>query len=416
MASLMIGMDFYDTEVYVGLWAEDERCAKTFYVDKLSDTDSPECIPLFVCPDGNGRFYAGHEGIEYSIQQRCNGVSMLYGKGVKERVNVNGVDYDVTDLIAGFLFEILYAIKKHFGGASVARLCLTGSRMNKEDEGRLRKALEKLDYSPEQAVIINHANAFAKYILHLEESKRKDRAAAIDLDKNGSCVYSFVPCDNRSGAPNHICFNDVSELVQGGLENVKEPEEKMKLFETVVNTTLARNVPLRKLYVTGKSIEDERIKGVLRKFASENFRIFSGQNLYASGACYMAVDESAGDRTIYDGEVFHSISLEGYKDALIDAVLLIPAGTKLEKAKARVDVILDGTKELVFHVTDLRNGNRKVYTFSPDDLQLRDNRTQRMEITVMFLDVETLVIKVRDIGFGSLYPATYRIWEQVLSL
>lgn len=418
MASLMIGIDFYDTEVYVGLWAEDERCAKIFSVDKISDIEQPEKIPLFVCVDEAGKFYAGHEGIEYSIQNRCNGASLLYGSNVKERIRMNENDreYDVTELLAGFLGEVLNAIKRHFGGASIARLCLTGSRMNPVNEARLKKALELCEFPMEQAVIINHANAFAMYMLHMDEDKRSKRAAAIDLDRAGACIYAFVPYDNRSGAPSHVISADASEGIATGLESINEPEEKMKAFESVVNTAISHNLPLTRLFVTGKSVEDERVKSALRKYASDSFRIFSGQNLYSAGACYMAVAEPSKERTIFDGEVFHTISLEGYKDACIDAVEIIPAGTAVGAAEKTVNVILDGTNELIFHVTDLRNGNRSIVGFSPDDMSVRDNRTQRLEVNVKFLDIETLVIKVRDIGFGEIYPASFRVWEQVIQL
>lgn len=416
MASLMIGIDFYDTEVYVGLWAEDERCAKVFSVDNISDTDSPDRIPLFVCVDENGKYYAGHEGVDYSIKRQTDGVSLLYGRNIKENVTVNGREYSVTDLLAGFLGEVLGAIKRHFGGASIARLCLTGSRMNPVDEARLRRALEIIEFPREQAVIINHANAFAMYMLHMDEDKRSKRAATIDLDSNGAGIYAFIPYDTKTHAPSHVNNVDASENIPNGLDSIKDPEEQVKLFEEVVSTAISHNLPLTRLFVTGKSIENERIKGVLRKYASDNFRIFSGQNLYSSGACYMAVAEPSKEKTIFDGEVFHTISLEGYKDACIDAVELIPAGTPLEKAKKKVDVIMDGTDDLVFHVTDQRNGNRSVCTFSPDDLQVRDNRTQRLEVSLRFLDVETLVVKVRDIGFGEIYPASFRVWEQVIQL
>ncbi len=416
MASLMIGIDFYDTEVYVGLWAEDERCAKIFSVDNISDTDFPDKIPLFVCPDGEGNFYAGHEGIEYSIKKQCNGVSTLYGPQVKDKVKVNDKEYAVTDLLAGFLGAVLQSIKKHFGGASIAKLCLTGSRMNPHDELRLRTALDKIGFPFEQLDIINHANAFARYMLHMDEDKRSKRAVTIDLDRYGACIYSFVPCDNRSGAPSHVLSDDASEGIPNGLESIKAPEEKMSLFEAVVNSAVSHNFPLTRLFVTGKSVEDERIKSVLRKYASDNFRIFSGQNLYASGACYAAVDEPSKEKTIFDGQVFHTVSLEGYKDACIDAVTLISAGTELEEAFRKVDVIMDGTGELVFHLLDTRNGNRTTFTFGPDDLNVRDNRTQRLEVSLRFLDIETLVVKVRDIGFGEIFPATYRLWEQVIQL
>ena len=35
---------------------------------------------------------------------------------------------------------------------------------------------------------------------------------------------------------------------------------------------------------------------------------------------------------------------------------------------------------------------------------------------LQFLDYSTLVIKLRDIGFGSIHPPTFRVWEQIVQL
>ncbi len=417
MASLMIGMDFYDTGVYLGLWAEEERGAKSFAVPGISDEEDGH-IPLYVVP-GNGEFYAGHEGIEYAIREHCNGVSVLYGRNVREKITVNMEEYDSTELLSGFMGAVLGAVKKHFGGASIARLCVTGTRMNDADEKRLKTAMEMLGLKPDQYAVINHANAYARYMLNQKEEDRKGRAAAIDFDALGAMIYSFVPYENRSGAPSHILSDDLSMMFKSDLsssEKDSKEDEQIKAFENIVNTAISKNLPLARLLVTGKSVDNEKIKNVLKKYASENIRIFFGQNLYSLGACYMAVNETPKEKTIFDGETLHSISMEGYKDSLIDAVELIPAGTPLKNAKKEVQVILDGTNELVFHVLDMRNGNRNTYTFTPDDLHVRDNRTQRLEVKVFFLDKLTIVLKVRDIGFGNIYPATFRVWEQVIQL
>ena len=415
MASLMIGIDFYDTEVYVGLWAEEERCAKSFSVPWLAEEKHTQ-IPLFVVPAEDGSFISGHEGIKYSIREKCDGASAIYGKNAKDRLIVNKKEYDVSELLSGFIGNILTSMKRHFGGASVARLCITGSRLGPVERERFKKALELLGFKDEQYDILTHANAYMRYMLHLAEEQRKTRASAIDLDAVGALVYSYVPYDNKSGAPCYVLSEDMAPKLSTDLSSIKDDEEKIRTFEMIVNNALSKNLPLKKIFATGKSVEDEKIMNVLKKYATDSLRIFSGQNLYSLGACYMAVNEPLKERVIYEGQTLYGIFMEGFKDSLIDAVPLIPPGTDLDKAEKTVQIILDKTKEIVFHIFDVRNGNRWPVTFVPEDLKIRDNKTDRLEVKVSFLDIQTLVIKVRDIGFGSLYPATYRVWEQVVSL
>ena len=52
----------------------------------------------------------------------------------------------------------------------------------------------------------------------------------------------------------------------------------------------------------------------------------------------------------------------------------------------------------------------------PGEFPFRENKTLRLEIEARFLDYNTLVLKIRDVGFGDICPATYRVWEQIVNL
>ncbi len=413
MASLMVGLDFFESEVFVGLWAEEDRSPKTFSVPKKSQGDH---IPLFVVPVEDGQFLAGHEGLEYSINYNISGVSLLYGNGVKESVTLKEREYDVRELLAGFLGDVLGAIKKYYGGAQIARLCITGERMNPVDKEHITSALRLLGFSDNQFCVINHANAFLYYMVGAGEERRKTKAATIDLDSAGACIYSYVPADNRLGAPGYVRSENTDLLLRQSLEEIEGVEEKVQTFENIISMAMTLVRPISVLYVTGRSISDERIKNVLKGYASERMKIFSGQNLYSSGACTRAVNDSIGEKYITDGSIFHSVSMEGYKDAVIDEVVLLPAGSELLQAKRTISVIPDDTRELIFHVKDMRTGQRKTISFVLDELEIRENKTNRLQITVSFIDLYTIVIKVRDMGFGDIYPASFRVWEQIVRL
>jgi hypothetical protein len=413
MASLVLGMDFYEKEVYVGLWNEEERCTKSFNVPAKSDG---EHIPLFVVPTGKETFIAGHEGIAYSIREGCNGVSLLYGKNVKERVEVNGMVFEISELLAGFIGDILSAVRKCYAGAAFSRICITGERMNPDDSRRLSDALLRLGYGKERFFIINHANAFLRYMVSSDEIRRRQRAVTIDTDSFGSEVYFYNPADRGMGFPTYIERLETSPVLNEELYTIADGDKRKEAFEDVVSYVMTQDRNVNCLYVTGHIAEDERIKDVLRRYASASLKIFSGQNLYSSGACYRAVDEKLKDGILSDGEVFHTVSVEAYKDAVIDGIPLIKAGCPLDRAVGRIYLIPDNSDKIVFRIRDQRTGRSEAVNFPLDGLIHRENRTNRLEITVRFPDIKTLVIKVRDLGFGSIYPASYRVSEQTIML
>ncbi len=406
-------MDFYEKEVYVGLWNEEEHCTKSFIVPAKSDGEN---IPLFVVPLRDGSFIAGHEGIARSIKDGCNGVSLLYGKNVKENVEVNGMEFNITDLIAGFIGDILNAVRKCYAGAAFSRICVTGERMTRDDERRISAALMKLGYDRERFFVINHANAFLRYMISADELRRRQRAVCIDVDSAGAEIFFFNPADRGMGFPAYVERVENSPVLNRVISDITDGDEMAAAFDDVVGYALMQNRNLNFMYVTGKAAEDERIKNVLRQYASASLKIYSGQNLYSSGACYRAVNEKLKDSILSDGETFHTVSVEGYKDATIDAIPLIVAGESMEKANGRICLIPDNSDKIVFRIKDFRNGRVSVVNFPLDGLLNRENKTNRLEVTVRFLDVGTLVIKVRDLGFGDICPASFRVREQTIML
>ncbi len=406
-------MDFYEKEVYVGLWDNEEHCSKSFTVPAKS---AGERIPLFVVPFANGDFVAGQEGIVWSRNNDCEGATALYGKHIFEQLMVNGNLYDVTDLLAGFLGDVLSAVSKCFGGASVARICITGERMNPEDERRLSVALMKIGFERENFFIINHANAFLRYMISTDEIRRRQWAVDIDMGTRGSEAYAYNPADRSHGFPAYVEHSEETPLMQVTIENIPEITAKAEAFDNLVAQVLIQNKNATFLYVTGRAAEDECIKEVMRKYASPSLKIFSGKNLYFSGACYRAQDERPRDMMLEDGDVFHTVSVSVYRDAVIDPIPLVNAGCPLDKAKGKIYLIPDNTNKVVFTIKDLRTGRTETVIFPLEDLVNRENKTNRLEVTASFPDIKTLVIKVRDLGFGDIYPATYRVCEQTLKL
>ena len=108
--------------------------------------------------------------------------------------------------------------------------------------------------------------------------------------------------------------------------------------------------------------------------------------------------------------------MEAYKDAVNGPVLLLKAGTDLSSARTKIQVILDDTKEMKFRIEDMRDRKTMQCTLRPEAFWCRENKTLRLEIVTHFLDDKTLVLKLRDVGFGEIRPATYRVWEQIVNL
>lgn len=412
MAALMFGIDICETDMQISLWNEERTCAETYQHSGTADND---VIPLFVLATEEGRFLAGKEAIEYSLKEKKNGITSLYGRGVKEIVELNGKQWTTEELFAGFIGEILSGIRKRYGGAPVARIGVTGERLDTREQERLLRIFNALGYPADKIYFISHADAFLWYEMNETTEKQDKPVMALDYDSEGMLSYILHPAGEAEGSPFYLEKTDFSEMMPSGLENIRDMQEKINCFSSMTELALNRR-NVSRLYVTGKSVESEEMTQVLGALSSKERRIFCGRSLYSLGACYHAVKEKFQKPVISDGQIFHNVYLEAYQNALSGLVPMALAGTLRKKAKSTVQVILDDTTELVFQIEDVRTGASMSCTIQPESLRVRENRTIRLEVSAYFLDDVTLVIKLRDIGFGDIYPATFRVWEQIISL
>ncbi len=409
MASLMLGIDFSKTDMQISLWDEERTCADVYHFPENLGGDA---IPTMVIQAEDGTLLIAKEALDYGMDTEKHGVTSLYGNISNELVYLGTQSKTVNELFAYYLQEVLDSIRKRYGEAAIARIGITGERLTKEREEHLAVVMESIGYSRDKLFFTSHADAVLWHELCTGVEKG---SMTLDFDSQGMVSYLVHAGNEDRGIPHYVETADYSRMLPGGLANLLEEEERTEHFTNITELAIAKKA-MSRLYVTGTFIDNPSIVKVLERYFNTGRRIFTGRGLYCLGACYHAVKEKFPKKAIGDGRIFHTVSLEAYQDALEGPVRLLKAGTSLRQARSRIQVILDDTREMRFHIDDARTAESISCTLRPEEFYSRENRTLRLELEVRFLDYETLVLKIRDVGFGDICPATYRVWEQTINL
>lgn len=409
MASLMLGIDFSKTDMQIGIWNEERTCADVY---QFPDYMGGDIIPTMVIVDETGKLLVAKEALDYSMKQQKPGITWLYGNLTNETVEPGGEKKSVNELFAHYMQEILSTIRKRYGSASIARIGITGERMTEEKKEHLAEIMGAIGYSRDKLFFASHADAVLWYEIC---EGTKGGSMTLDFDNKGMMAYLVNPGSEDSEIPYYVETIDYSALMPGSLNGILEEEERKNYFTSITELAIARKA-IARLYVTGDIVDTPGISQILGRFFNAGRRIFTGRSLYCLGACYLAVKEKMPKRAIGDNQIFHNVSLEAYEDAIVHQVPLLKAGTLLNRATARVQVILDDTKEIKFQILDVRTAENINCTLHPEEFNYHENKTLRLEIVAGFLDYGTLVLKIRDVGFGDICPATYRVWEQIVNL
>ena len=409
MAALMLGIDFSKTDMQIAIWNEERTCAAVY---QFPDYMGGDILPTMVIAGEGGKLLVAKEALDYSMEMQKQGVTSLYGKLSNEKLDMDGAEMTVNQVFAHYMQEILAHIRKRYGGASIARIGITGERMTEEKKCHLSDVMDMIGYSADKLYFASHADAVLWYEIC---EGTKGGSLTLDFDSKGMKAYLINTGNEELEIPYYVETIDYSSLMPGGLSNILDEEERKKSFTGITEVAIARKA-LSRLYVTGDIVDTPGISRILERFFNTGRRIFTGRSLYCLGVCYFAVKEKLPKRAIGDNQIFHDVFLEAYEDAVIQPVQLLKAGTLLSKAGAKIQVILDDTGEMKFQITDARTAETVNCTLRPEEFYMRENKTLRLEIVVRFLDSETLVLKVRDVGFGDICPATYRVWEQIVNL
>ena len=95
---------------------------------------------------------------------------------------------------------------------------------------------------------------------------------------------------------------------------------------------------------------------------------------------------------------------------------LLDAGVNWYEAGTSFDIIMDPSGILNIEVTPLTGKMPRIVQLYLDGLEKRPPRATRLRIALSMGSVNEVNVKVTDLGFGELFPATGKVWEQTIEV
>ena len=229
--------------------------------------------------------------------------------------------------------------------------------------------------------------------------------------------YYQMQVDRRKKPiPVSVIQKDYSEALQ----SIDEGENAAHaVLENVVYRAIHRQI-LSVLYMTGSGFEEEWADELFRKLCVGR-RLFRGNNLYVSGACYAAREFCEGDREeeylmLDQDRITSNISIHVYSAAKEQEIILARAGTPWYEVDEVKEVIPYHENELSLKVTDLFTRSSKNFLIGLDPVAGKLDRHCRLSVRIRFSGVHTCIVTVNDRGFGDIFPNSNRVWEKILTL
>lgn len=337
----------------------------------------------------------------------------------EDTIVVGKYSFSSYEVLKRFVVKVLSILSEYYPSDRIRKLVITVSQKVERLVQYLEKIMEETGVPRECFAIQNYRQSYMYYAISQPKELWNNNVGLFEFSNN-RLLYSQIDVDRKT-MPYivGVVQKDLSDGIDWAQLEEEGDNHLSYAFLNVANTALYKQL-VTTVYVTGKEFEKDWADDALKDLCVGR-RIFRGQNLYTKGACY-AARELAGDGKLdyclfLDEEMVScNVSIRVYKDATIQDVVMVKAGTTWKEVDTSIDVIPDDEDEIQIIIQDILKHETKAHLLSLSGFSGRKNRMTRFTIRIRFADSENCIVTLKDNGFGEFCPSSNRVWERYISI
>ncbi len=319
-------------------------------------------------------------------------------------------EYDTVSILAGFVKSMLKKVTFVSEWPQKAELFITVRDLTAAMVDILRRMVEQMELRGVEVRFLSHAESFFYYSASQPEELRLHKVCL--LDYSGNVVRSSILSTNRQMKPNVTMIEEREfELPE------KKDDELLDICREIMDSQIISSV-----YLSGQGFEGNWEKETIRYLCLKRRRVFQGMNLYTKGACYAALD-ATGQSRLSENEVFldkdklkSNIGMDLVSDGQVHYHSLVDAGINWFDAGAELDVMLGHENEIRILLTPITGNEERCVVLRMDSIPERPDRASRVHLSIRLKSPDEMCVKIRDLGFGEIFPATGNEIEETVIL
>lgn len=379
-------------------------------------------IPTMLCKrKGVNQWFYGKDAVKNMEEEDSfplGGLLALARKG--EEIELDGESFDPVALLTLFLKRSMTLMNFVATVEKIAAIMFTVDELDDRMVEVLSLAAANLGLRTPHIYFQSHTESFYSYMLHQPPELWNYQALACEHDGVRLKTYR-MECNKRTTPVVVLIEEQIYETVV-----VPEDTEEEAVREDAYRVADERFLGILRRMCEGRIISSAYLLGdgfraewdkQSIQFLCRNRRVFRGNNLFSRGACYGLVEKlepgEAGRKHVFLGKdkLKSNIGMNVLRQGRESYYALLDAGENWYEAVKECEILLEGERELAFVITPLtgKDIETKVIPLSGGDSGAPFTR-YRMEMTMSA--PETVRIKVTDMGFGELFPASGQVWEE----
>jgi len=379
-----------------------------------------KAIPTVAGVKESGEWVFGEEAMSTWQAGRCTLLKNVIDKIAKGNpISVYGKEVRPVFLLALIFRKMLSLVHGYDQEETILKLVVTVEMPTKELTDNIYTALESLGIKKDRAVVVDYKQSYMYYVLSQKREIWVNDVGMFYFGNKG-LKYSQFTIDRRK-TPNIV---GITERDYSGIINMdmfgKDMDRLVYEFENVAQNAIHKQI-ISTLYMIGNGFENGWADESMRKLCYGR-RVFKGDKLYVKGACYGAryyAGKSNIEPFVYIDENMTTahISARVYVGAGCQEIIVSKAGSVWYDVDSSFDIIPCEETELVMGITDIITKTSSKHIIALEDIcTRRPDRMSRINVRVRMQAVDKMIVTIKDLGFGEIYPSTNRIYERVIDL
>ena len=397
MEGLVLGIDLCDA--YTQVNCADEEMAWT--------------IPTVICKSKNSEeWYVGEEAYAHVLLGDGIIVDKLVKMVLKEGTATLGeIRYEGRQMLKLFLERVLQFPEQEYGLLGIRQLVVTVEKLEPRLIEAVYAAAEEMDIERKRIHIISQAESFTYYILSQKKEIWNGTVGMFDLSEQRLRYFEMKA---QRGMKKTTVLTEYENLEEAFNLDILNTSSGAKLADKIL-CSCGERMMQKKLYssvfLTGKGFLNREWAEEFMKLICTKRRVYMETAIFAKGAAYRAMD-FLQEKTSYpyicicEGRLKSTISMNVIHKGQETSVVLASAGDNWYDAAATIDVIPEQQETIDFMVTSVDSKQKKTVSVPLEGFPKRPDRTTKVRIQVSFLDERTMDIKIKDQGFGELFPSS----------
>jgi len=322
----------------------------------------------------------------------------------REPVEVGGEAFDPVALLALFMKKSLALLGMSVMPEQIDTVMITVETLDKPTIEVLTEAVSVMQIKAEHVYFQTYVESFYYYMINQPKELWRGQVILCDCNEERLNLYR-MECNKRTTPVVSFVDESCYEQINGDDEALLQALEE-NMFERAVSSA----------YLIGNGFEGDWYENSLR-YLCRGRRVFRGNNLYSKGACYGAREKRHPSDTrnyifLGNDKLKANIGMKVLRRGEDSYFALMDAGCSWFEAKNSCDFILKKGNSISIVVTPLTGKESREVDIELYDLSRREGQPIRIHMDIFMKTENEVAIELTDMGFGSIYPASKKIWKE----